>query len=95
MKITQAYGMSNEDILSSALIAFGGPTPVQLANAGNGEWMVTGLGIVSAIMKPFTNREVLKMIERAPTVLLMKHTGSDEAFLIKGTVPNITEEVPS
>lgn len=92
MNIIKAYDMPQEDILSAHLIALGGPTPVQLARHPQGEWSVTGLGFVGMLLKPYTNREVLEMISNAPTVLLKMESGSDDAYLIKGTLPTITEE---
>lgn len=92
MNIIKNYDMPKDEILSSALIALGGMTPIQLANNGNGAWSVTGMGFVGGLLKPYTNREVWDMIDRAPTVLLKKRLGDDDAYLIKGVLPTITQE---
>lgn len=87
MNIIKSYGMTNEDVLSSYLIAIGGDYPIQVVNCGNGEWRLTGMGFTGMLLEPFTNREILDKIESSPTVLLKKSEASEDAYLIKGTLP--------
>jgi hypothetical protein len=82
--VEQAKPMA--DILACDVIAMM-PQGVQLVKDwdGNGYRIANG-GMVMAMIAPYRPTEVMDMIREAERVLVQKHVGDDEAFLVKGSL---------
>ena len=77
-EIIQARGMLMEEILQSARIAvLRNNVPVEFVKDLDGHgWRVAGMGFVGGLMKPFTNSEVMKAVERGDLVVVSKTLSS-------------------